>query len=45
MLWALTHLGVIPLEAANDPWGPELPSREFEEIGRALEALAGAGAR
>ena len=45
VLWALTHLGVIPAEAANDPWGPALASREFEEIGRALEALAGAGAR
>jgi 4-hydroxy-tetrahydrodipicolinate synthase len=45
VLWALTHLGVIPFEAANDPWGPELPSREFEEIGQTLEALAGARAR
>lgn len=45
VLWALTHLGVIPSEAANDPWGPELDAREFEEIGRTLEALAGAGAR
>src|SRR5437762_4111042 len=24
LLWALVHLGVIPLEAANDPWGPQL---------------------
>lgn len=45
VLWALTHLGVIPFEAANDPWGPELPAREFEEVGRTLDALAGAGAR
>lgn len=45
VLWALTHLGVIPSEAANDPWGPGLDAREFEEIGRTLEALAGAGAR
>ncbi|HEV7893188.1 MAG TPA: dihydrodipicolinate synthase family protein [Pyrinomonadaceae bacterium] len=45
VLWALAHLGVIPEEAANDPWGPELPSREFEEIGQTLEALAGARAR
>ncbi len=45
VLWALAHFGVIPFEAANDPWGPELPAREFEEVGRALEALAGARAR
>jgi 4-hydroxy-tetrahydrodipicolinate synthase len=45
VLWALAHLGVIPEEAAHDPWGPELDAREFEEIGRTLEALAGAGAR
>lgn len=45
LLWALTHLGVIPAGAANDPWGPELPPREFEEIGRTLEALAGVRAR
>src|SRR5215210_7318028 len=34
MLWVLAHQGVIPLEAANDPWGPELPRVEFEELGR-----------
>jgi 4-hydroxy-tetrahydrodipicolinate synthase len=45
VLWALAHLGVIPEEAAHDPWGPELDAREFEEIGRTLEALVGAGAR
>ena len=39
LLWALVHLGVIPLEAANDPWGPELPAHEFDEIGRTLAAL------
>jgi 4-hydroxy-tetrahydrodipicolinate synthase len=45
VLWALAHLGVIPLEAAHDPWGPELEEGEFEGIGRTLEALAGARVR
>ena len=40
LLWALVHLGVIPFEAANDPWGPQLDSDEFEAIGRTLNALA-----
>jgi 4-hydroxy-tetrahydrodipicolinate synthase len=39
LLWALVHLGVIPLEAANDPWGPQLPTQEFDEIGRTVAAL------
>jgi 4-hydroxy-tetrahydrodipicolinate synthase len=39
LLWALVHLGVIPLEAANDPWGPQLPTREFDEVGRTVAAL------
>jgi 4-hydroxy-tetrahydrodipicolinate synthase len=40
LLWALVHLGVIPLEAANDPWGPQLPGDEFDRVGRTLNALA-----
>jgi 4-hydroxy-tetrahydrodipicolinate synthase len=40
LLWALVHLGVIPLEAANDPWGPKLPEREFDEVGSTLAALS-----
>jgi len=40
LLWALVQLGVIPLEAANDPWGPELPRDEFDKVGRTLNALA-----
>lgn len=40
LLWALVHLGVIPLEAANDPWGPQLPRDEFDNVGRTLNALA-----
>ena len=39
LLCALVHLGVIPLEADNDPWGPVLSSEEFDNIGRTLEAL------
>jgi 4-hydroxy-tetrahydrodipicolinate synthase len=39
LLWALVHLGVIPFEAANDPWGPPLPLDEFHIIGRTLDAL------
>jgi 4-hydroxy-tetrahydrodipicolinate synthase len=41
MLWVLAHQGVIPEEAANDPWGPQLPRAEYEEVGRTLEALRG----
>ena len=45
LLWALVHLGVIPMEAANDPWGPELAAEEFDRVGRTLAALtAGAHA-
>jgi 4-hydroxy-tetrahydrodipicolinate synthase len=40
MLWVLVHLGVIGREAAHDPWGPELPPGEFEEIGQTLHALS-----
>jgi 4-hydroxy-tetrahydrodipicolinate synthase len=39
VLWALAHLGVIPLEAANDPWGPPLSRKEFEQIGATLTEL------
>jgi 4-hydroxy-tetrahydrodipicolinate synthase len=40
ILWALVHQGIIPAAAAHDPWGPELPGREFDNIGRVLTALA-----
>jgi 4-hydroxy-tetrahydrodipicolinate synthase len=40
LLWALVHLGVIPLDAANDPWGPPLSLQEFENVGRTLATLA-----
>lgn len=39
MLWVLARQGVIPPEAANDPWGPELPREEYEELGRVLKEL------
>jgi 4-hydroxy-tetrahydrodipicolinate synthase len=39
LLWSLVHLGVIPLAAAHDPWGPRLPAGEFEAVGRTLAAL------
>lgn len=39
LLWALVHLGVIPMEAANDPWGPQLSPDEFASVGRTLRAL------
>ena len=42
LLWALVHLGVIPLEAANDPWGPKLSAAEFDRVGRTLAALTAA---
>jgi 4-hydroxy-tetrahydrodipicolinate synthase len=40
LLWAMVHLGVIPLEAANDPWGPKLDHDEFDNVGRTLDAMA-----
>ena len=43
MLWVLARQGVIPLDAANDPWGPELPQREYEEVGRVLAELGETG--
>ena len=32
MLWCLVHHGIIPAEAACDPWGPELEAAEFDRI-------------
>ena len=43
MLWVLAHQGVIPPEAAHDPWGPVLPREEYEEVGRVAAALGEAG--
>jgi 4-hydroxy-tetrahydrodipicolinate synthase len=40
LLCALAHLGVIPVEAANDPWGPQLSRQEFQDIGRTIDSFA-----
>jgi 4-hydroxy-tetrahydrodipicolinate synthase len=39
ILYALAKLGVIPREGANDPWGPALLTREFDNIDRVLSSL------
>ncbi|MFO0954055.1 MAG: dihydrodipicolinate synthase family protein [Isosphaeraceae bacterium] len=39
MLWCLVHQGVIPREAAHDPWGPRLDPSEFDEIGRCVRRI------
>ena len=39
VLFALSKLGVIPVEAANDPWGPALTPHEFDNITNVLNAL------
>jgi 4-hydroxy-tetrahydrodipicolinate synthase len=39
MLWCLVHQGVIPAEAAHDPWGPRLGPDEFDQIGACLARL------
>lgn len=36
MLWALAADGVIPDDACDDPWGPELPAAERERVRRAV---------
>ena len=39
ILFALSKLGVIPVEAANDPWGPALIPHELDNITNLLNAL------
>ena len=39
ILFALSQLGVIPVEAANDPWGPALTPHELDNITNVLNAL------
>ena len=39
ILFALSKLGVIPVEAANDPWGPALTPHELDNITNVLNAL------
>jgi len=45
MLWALVHQGVIERESAYDPWGPELPETEFEELGKTIAELGKSATR
>jgi 4-hydroxy-tetrahydrodipicolinate synthase len=40
MLWCLVHQGVIPPDAANDPWGPPLNPDEFDRIGDCLRRIS-----
>jgi 4-hydroxy-tetrahydrodipicolinate synthase len=40
MLWCLAIQGVIPLEAAHDPWGPSLAPDEFERLRLCLARLS-----
>jgi 4-hydroxy-tetrahydrodipicolinate synthase len=39
ILWCLVHQGLIPLEAAHDPWGPPLSAREFDQIRACLQRI------
>jgi len=36
MLWALAAEGVIPDDACDDPWGPQLPGAQREAVRRAV---------
>ena len=40
ILLALSHLGILPIEGANDPWGPEVTAEEFKRIAETVDALA-----
>ena len=39
ILFALSQLGVIPADAANDPWGPRLTQHEIDNITTVLNSL------
>src|ERR1044071_6871427 len=39
ILFALARLGVIPADAANDPWGPALTTSELDNINTLLNTL------
>lgn len=41
MLWALAAEGVIPADACDDPWGPEIPLAEREEVTAAVRVARG----
>jgi 4-hydroxy-tetrahydrodipicolinate synthase len=40
MLWCLVIQGVIPEEAAHDPWGPQLDPSEFDRLRECLGRLS-----
>jgi 4-hydroxy-tetrahydrodipicolinate synthase len=40
MLWAAEWEGLVPSEAAHDPYGPSLPVSERDLVVRCLEDLA-----
>ena len=44
MLWALAADGVIPRDACDDSWGPELPPTEREAVERFVRDAGAAGA-
>ena len=39
ILYVLSKLGVIPQDAANDPWGPKLTANELDNIATVLNTL------
>jgi 4-hydroxy-tetrahydrodipicolinate synthase len=39
VLYVLSKLGVIPQDAANDPWGPKLTANELDNIATVLNTL------
>ncbi|MCX7824268.1 MAG: dihydrodipicolinate synthase family protein [Verrucomicrobiae bacterium] len=39
LLWALTLTGVIPANAAHDPWSPKLPRSQFIQLKRVLAEI------
>jgi 4-hydroxy-tetrahydrodipicolinate synthase len=41
MLWLLASQGVIPPEAAYDPWGPPVPEGQLQAVERAARELPG----
>jgi 4-hydroxy-tetrahydrodipicolinate synthase len=43
LLWCLVHEGIIPPEAAHDPWGPRLSIGEFDTLGDCLKRVTRSG--
>jgi len=40
LLWALTLAGVIPANAAHDPWSPKLPRSQFVHLKKVLAEIS-----